>query len=100
MSDYEFDDIPDTLEQRQLIADHNADIRKKYLNLVPLEEPVEVYAAVIRYTNWKGKLAYRRILPISFWYGSTEYHPEKQWFVKAYDMDKETERDFALVDIG
>lgn len=34
-----------------------------------------------------------------FWYGQTEYHKENQWFIKAYDVDKDDVRDFAVVDI-
>jgi hypothetical protein len=38
-SPYEWDDIPDTPEQRALIATHNGDIRRKYPNMVKISEP-------------------------------------------------------------
>lgn len=33
-------EIPDTPEQRALVAKHNADIREKYPNLRPLPSPI------------------------------------------------------------
>lgn len=30
----------------------------------------------------------------------TEWHPEEQWFLRATDLDKKAERDFALIDIA
>lgn len=53
----------------------------------------------IIYTNWKNVKATRRILPIEIWYGKTEYHPESQWLLKALDIDKNEERNFAMKDI-
>jgi len=53
----------------------------------------------IKYKNWKGKAAIRTIKPIKIWYGSTQWHSEEQWLLKAKDIDKEAERDFALKDI-
>lgn len=54
----------------------------------------------IGYTNYRGEFAVRCILPLAFWYGSTDWHPEPQWLVKAYDADKGAERDFAFKDFG
>ncbi len=51
------------------------------------------------YTNWEGKTAVRKIQPIEVWYGKTEWHPEEQWFLKAIDVEKDAERNFALKDI-
>lgn len=52
------------------------------------------------YKNWRGDSAYRTIkgVPV-FWFGQTAYHKEPQWFIKAYDVDKDAVRDFALLDI-
>ena len=52
------------------------------------------------YRNWKGECAYRTIhgAPM-FWYGESPYHKGTQWFIKAYDADKQDVRDFAVVDI-
>ena len=51
------------------------------------------------YTNWRGETAERRVDPaVRLWFGSSEWHPEEQWFLQAFDMDKREERDFALRD--
>lgn len=54
----------------------------------------------IEYTNYKGVTATRRIIPKKLWFGATEYHPQEQWLLRAYDLDKSAYRDFALVDFG
>lgn len=54
----------------------------------------------LTYTNWKGETAQRTIIPRRVWWGSTEWHPEPQWLLTAFDVDKEAERDFALKDFG
>lgn len=51
------------------------------------------------YKNWQGKVAIREVQPISLWFGFTEFHKETQWFLKAYDVNKQAGRDFALKDI-
>lgn len=51
------------------------------------------------YVNWEGKTAIRKVEPIEIWYGSTKWHPKKQWFLRAIDVEKKEERDFALRDI-
>ncbi len=53
----------------------------------------------ITYKNWRGEVAERSIQPIELWYGKTDYHPEEQWLLKAYDIEKKAERDFAVKDI-
>ncbi|WP_273794611.1 hypothetical protein [Brucella intermedia] len=54
----------------------------------------------IIYTNYKGETAKRTITPLNLWRGATEWHPEPQWLVTAYDHDKKALRDFALKDFG
>lgn len=51
------------------------------------------------YKNWKGETRQRIIEPVKIWFGSTEYHPEPQWLLKAYDVEKREHRDFALNDV-
>ena len=53
----------------------------------------------IKYTNYRGETSDRRINPISIWFGATDYHTEKQWLLKAFDIDKKEYRDFAMCDI-
>lgn len=53
----------------------------------------------ILYTNWRNEKAWRTIVPIEMWFGSTEWHKKSQWLLKALDVEKDAERDFALKDI-
>lgn len=53
----------------------------------------------IDYINWEGKRGIRRIRPIRIFFGSTNWHKEDQWLLKAVDLDKGEERDFALKDV-
>ncbi len=52
------------------------------------------------YTNWRGETSTRRARPVGVWFGISEYHPEPQWFLKAFDYDKKAVRDFALAEIA
>jgi predicted DNA-binding transcriptional regulator YafY len=52
-----------------------------------------------RYKNWQGVTAMRSVEPIKIWYGETQFHKSKQWFLKAFDLDKKAERNFAMRDI-
>ena len=53
----------------------------------------------ILYTNWRNETAERTIIPLSIWYGSTEWHTDDQWFLKAMDVAKQKERDFAVLGV-
>jgi len=50
------------------------------------------------YRNWRGEIAERRAIPRRVYFGATEWHPEPQWLLRALDVDKGAERDFALKD--
>jgi len=54
---------------------------------------------LIFYKNWKGDEKWREIIPQSIFFGSTKWHPENQWFLKALDVKKNEVRDFAMKDI-
>jgi predicted DNA-binding transcriptional regulator YafY len=54
----------------------------------------------IVYTNWRGETGTRKIIPEKVFFGATEWHPENQWLLHAYDVEKEAFRDFALKDIA
>lgn len=56
-------------------------------------------ALKFKYKNWEGKMAVRTVVPKKIWYGATEWHPEEGWLLKAQDLDKDAERDFAVMDI-
>lgn len=65
-----------------------------------MEEDDTSKVVTIIYTNWRGETSQRRILSIKLWFGKTEWHPREQWLLKAQDVDKNVERDFALKDIA
>jgi predicted DNA-binding transcriptional regulator YafY len=54
---------------------------------------------LIQYTNWRGETSLRKVIPEEIYFGSSEWHPESQWLMRAYDLDKEAYRDFALKDM-
>jgi hypothetical protein len=60
-------------------------------------EPPEEYK--FTYKNWRGEIAQRHVKVMSIWYGTTQWHPEPQWFMHALDLDKKEIRDFAMRDM-
>ncbi len=60
----------------------------------------EIKAVEIDYRNYRGERSIRKILPLSWRFGSSEYHKEPQWLVLAYDFDKKANREFAQSDIS
>lgn len=52
------------------------------------------------YTNWKGKKSSRSAIVEGFYFGNTEYHTDKQWLLKGYDLDKESERVYSMSDMS
>lgn len=50
----------------------------------------------ISYKNHRGETQVRRVLPQRIWFGSTDWHPAEQWFMDAYDLDREAVRSFAM----
>lgn len=51
------------------------------------------------YINYKGIKSTLNVIPMSLYFGATEFHPENQWLMTVYDLDKQCERTFALNDI-
>lgn len=51
------------------------------------------------YVNWKGVESHREASVIDFYFGSTEFQKEEQWIMKARDVEKQDERDFAMKDM-
>lgn len=50
------------------------------------------------YRNHRDELRLAKIdmSTIKTWIGSTEYYPEPQWLMTAYDLDRKAERTYAL----
>jgi len=53
----------------------------------------------ILYTNYRGETSIRRIVPKRIWFGKTEWHPDEEWILDAFDLEKEAERGFAMKDV-
>lgn len=53
----------------------------------------------IIYTNYRGETSNRKIIPQNIWFGETEWHPQKQWLLDAFDINKNANRSFAMKDI-
>lgn len=53
-----------------------------------------------KYKNWKGITSERKIdiYSINIYWGTVEWHKDKQWLLKAYDIDKQDYRHFAIKD--
>lgn len=48
------------------------------------------------YTNHRGERANRTIIPTGLEWGSTPYHPEPQWLLRAFDADRGADRTYPL----
>ena len=57
------------------------------------------YLVEIDYTNHQGMRTMRRILPHEFRFEASEWHPEQQWVLVAFDTEKNQFRHFAMKDI-
>ncbi|WP_374844223.1 hypothetical protein, partial [Brucella haematophila] len=77
-----------------------ADFEARILSALEPSAPDMGNPITLTYTNYRGETSERAITPIRPWFGSTEWHPEPQWLLRAYDHDKGAERDFALKDFG
>lgn len=70
----------------------------KLFGVTELERDAPEYR--FSYRNWRGEIAERRVRPIRMEFGATEWHPEPQWLMIAWDLDKNAERAFAMADIN
>lgn len=52
------------------------------------------------YVNYRGEKSRRNVSPISLRFGVSEYHPEPQFLLFAFDRSKEEFREFALRDMS
>jgi hypothetical protein len=59
----------------------------------------DVPPLVFVYKNYKGEVSTRRVIPERVYFGSNEFHKGDQWLMKAWDLDKDAEREFALADV-
>jgi predicted DNA-binding transcriptional regulator YafY len=57
-------------------------------------------AVSFTYTNWRGQTDTRNVLPIHIAYDKVEWHPDVQWLLYAFDLDRKAYRHFAMKDIS
>jgi predicted DNA-binding transcriptional regulator YafY len=60
---------------------------------------LEQRRVIIDYTNWKGERRERVIIPRTLFFGSTNFHPEVQWMMTAFDEEKQADRMYAMKNI-
>jgi predicted DNA-binding transcriptional regulator YafY len=60
------------------------------------DQETRIRTVVITYTNHRGETTARRIRPLGMYFGTTEWHPEEQWLLEAWDLDKRDTRTFAM----
>jgi hypothetical protein len=60
---------------------------------------VEIRAVRLLYRNHRGEIAIRRVVPKAFRFGGTEWHPEPQWLLEVFDVDKGKVRTLATRDV-
>lgn len=87
-------DIDNKLLSGDSICPNKADSASRRLVVTDTRKVI-----TIRYTNYKGETALRHILPLQIRFVATEWHPEEQWVLEAFDLDKQAERSFAIKDI-
>lgn len=60
---------------------------------------MSIPALTFTYRNYRGEVSERRVCPISVEFGSNQWHPEPQWLLRAFDLDKGEDRVFAMRDM-
>lgn len=72
------------------------DVMNTAPSVLRVEGATERAIVTIRYTNHRGKTAWRRIVPQAIRFADTVWHPGFQWVLDAIDVDKNKPRVFAL----
>ncbi len=57
------------------------------------------HVIAITYINHRGEKSDRQIIPRQIRFASSEWHPEPQWLMDAFDVGKQQDRSFALADM-
>jgi predicted DNA-binding transcriptional regulator YafY len=58
--------------------------------------PLDRTDVEIDYTNWRGERRMRRIRPLNFFHGATDWHTTPCWQVYAQDLETQELRYFAM----
>ena len=65
----------------------------------PISSFVKTYL-YFDYVNYKGEQSRRRVRPSTIEFKKSGWHPEEQWLMRAYDIDKQEWREFAMKDMS
>jgi len=83
-----------------LVCGHIAELgRLQRALLEACGRPTDPPPLAFRYRNYKGEVADRRAIPRGVRFAASEHHPEPQWLLDAYCLDRGAERSFALKDV-
>ena len=52
------------------------------------------------YRNYRGEISVRLMRPIMVAFGANGFHPEPQWLLHGWDINRDAERTFAMKDIS
>lgn len=52
------------------------------------------------YVNWKGEAGKRTVVVNGIYFGQNEWHKEAQWLMRAWDLEKDSFREFAMKDMS
>lgn len=69
-------------------------------HLLSLMRDRPTHRHTLTYTNYRGETSDRELHLIRIWYGGTEWHPEPQLLLSAFDYGKDAYRDFAVSDFA
>lgn len=64
----------------------------------PKTQPVGIPIKV-KYKNWQENISIRTIIPQSIYYGHTDFHKNDQWLMDVWDVEKDAQRTYAMLDI-
>jgi predicted DNA-binding transcriptional regulator YafY len=65
----------------------------------PPTTPTDVRQVVIDYTNHRGERRKRVVVPSFVAFEFNEWHPQAQWLLHAWDVEKAAMRTFAMAGI-
>jgi len=69
-------------------------------HLLRLMQQMPTKRHVLTYTNYRGETSKRELHLVRLEYRSTEWHPQEQLILSAFDYDKNAYRSFAVVDFN
>jgi hypothetical protein len=52
------------------------------------------------YVNYRGEKSHRKVTPLGLRFGTSKYHKESTFLLRALDLDKGEEREFAIRDMS